>query len=127
MFTPSGNPKELTINLYTVTDLNPPDQLKNLRERLVGIHRIPGTHAGTIANNNILIFLFKKSKTYVMYLTMFCLTFQAFVQLLWSNRSYMRIMRILRFPVGRTCDLCYQSFFSFHSDECMCTVLVATV
>jgi len=26
MFTPSGNPKDLTVNLYTVTDLNPPDQ-----------------------------------------------------------------------------------------------------
>ena len=56
----------------------------------------------------------KKSIICVMYLTGFCLTFQAFVQLLWS---YTRITVHTEFrdsavyPVGRTCDLCYQSMF----------------
>jgi len=38
MFTPSVNPKELTINLRTVTHLNPLDQelLSDTQEKLVG-------------------------------------------------------------------------------------------
>jgi len=62
-----------------------------------------------------LVVLFNKiSIIYVMCFTVFCLTVEAFVQLLWSNWRYTRITRStenLRFPVGETCDLCYQSFF----------------
>jgi len=35
-----------------------------------------------------LIYLTKITQDYTSYLTVFCLTFQAFVQLLWNDRSY---------------------------------------
>ena len=86
---------------------------------------LPGTHAGTILlkfnNNN------KK-----LYLTMFCLTFQALgLQLLWSNRSYTRMMHShwnLRFisvsSRQNTWPMLPTFSIAIHNDE-YCIVLIA--
>ena len=59
-----------------MTHLNPHDQ-ELLKRNLWASCWCSGTHAANNNNYNIIV-----NNYYVMYLTVFCLTFQAFVQLL---------------------------------------------